>query len=305
VSPRPTSPPSEDFFLRSRPPLGDRALHLHLGEIRIQLEDLDRDVEERLSARYAPYSHSGISGEPAFTIAVRREETDYFITPPPTAEVNPVLLDLRGDTLSFLGYRLAARLLLGSNHGLAVLARGSYEPPERAFENLVRVTVAWQAALRGGALVHAASAVRDGRAYLFFGGTGAGKSTLAASSRRAQVVSDDLSLVLPGPAGSLRLVGSPFRGTFTGGPPIVGSFPVAAALGVMRSEEARVEEVPRSLAFAGLLANHPVVAEFFPQRTGLMEDLEKAFSGVAMARLHFRPDDSFWDAIERWDRERS
>jgi len=305
MSPRPASPPPDEFFLKDRSPLGDHGMRLELGEIRVQLRGLDRDLEEMLCARYAPYSRSGISEEPAFTIAVRREEADYFITPPKEAELNPVLLDLRGDTLSYLGYRLAAQLFLGSAQGLAVLARGSYEPPERAFENLVRVTVAWQAALRGGALVHAASAVRDGRAYLFVGGAGAGKSTLAAVSRRGMVVTDDLSLVLPGSDGTLHLVGSPFRGTYTGGPPVVGSFPVAAALAVVRSEEARIEEIPRALAFARLLANLPFVAEFFPQRGELMKGVEKAFDAVAMARLHFRSDDSFWDAIDRWDRERT
>ena len=60
-----------------------------------------------------------------------------------------------------------------------------------------RAAVAWQAACRGGALVHGASAVRRDRAYLFYGESGAGKSTLSACNRRATVVSDDLSLVLP------------------------------------------------------------------------------------------------------------
>ena len=97
----------------------------------------------------------------------------------------------------YLGYRLAGWFDTQGGTGEILLAHGSFEPADRAFENYVRAAVAWQSLRRGGALVHAASAVRDGRGYLFFGESGAGKSTLSASTRRATILSDDLSLVLP------------------------------------------------------------------------------------------------------------
>ena len=43
-----------------------------------------------------------------------------------------------------------------------------------------------------GALVHAAAVVRRGRAYLFFGKSGDGKSTAAELSRRYEVIGDDV-----------------------------------------------------------------------------------------------------------------
>ena len=73
-----------------------------------------------------------------------------------------------------------------------------------------------------------ASSVRNGKGYLFYGESGAGKSTLAAHDSRGAVASDDLSLVLPGTSGALELIGSPFRGTFTGGDPVRGRHPLAA-----------------------------------------------------------------------------
>jgi hypothetical protein len=179
-----------------------------------------------------------------------------------------------------------------------LLSRGGYEPPERAIENYVRAAVAWQAAERDGALVHAASAVRDGKGYIFFGPADAGKSTLAESNRRGRIVSDDLSLVLSREGGGADLVGSPFRGTYEGGPPVVGRFPLVAGFRVFKSDRARVEEAPRALVLTELIGSLPFVAEAFGLRPDLFARIERCFKEIPLAHLHFSRDDSFWDAID-------
>jgi hypothetical protein len=178
------------------------------------------------------------------------------------------------------------------------ISRGEFEPGIRALENYVRAAVAWQAASRGGALVHAAGAVRNGRGYLFYGASGAGKSTLAASNRRGAIVSDDLSLVLPGADGRLELVGSPFRGTYEEGDPVVGRFPLAAGFRLVQASEPAVREVDRVRALAELVGNLPFVAEAFARRTDLFDRLHAAFASVPLAHLCFTKDDRFWDAID-------
>jgi energy-coupling factor transporter ATP-binding protein EcfA2 len=179
-----------------------------------------------------------------------------------------------------------------------VIARGEFEPALRALENWIRAAVAWRAAAHGGALVHAASAVRRGRAYLFYGESGAGKSTLSASTRRATIVSDDLSLVLPGEGGRLELVGSTFPGTHGGEAPVIGRFPVAAAFRLVKAAEAAIVPVPRVLAFAQLVGNLIFVAEASAVRPDILAAVERAFAKVPLGHLRFRKDDSFWDAID-------
>ena len=298
--PRPSSPPDAEFLRRDRRSPGDRTVRLELGGLALELSGLDDDLQARLLNRYSVYARAGLAESPSMRLSVFADETDYFITPPAVPEPNPVLLALDGDALHYLGYRMAARLEFSARRGVAVLARGTYEPPERAFENLVRVNVAWLAALRGGALVHAASAVHDDRGWFFYGQTGSGKSLMAEKARRGRFVSDDLSLFLPAPDGSLRLIGSPFRGTYAGGAPVVGDFPVAAGFRLLHGDEARVVDVPRPLAFSGLIANLPFVAEFFNVRADLYRDVVEAFQATPLAHLFFRPDDSFWDAVEGW-----
>ncbi len=106
--------------------------------------------------------------------------------------------------MRYLGYKAAGWLDPSKRVGCLLLARGTYEPDVRAIENYVRVAVAWMAATSGGALVHAAGAVWKGKGYIFYGESGAGKSTLAECNKRGQIVSDDLSLVLPGADGKLQ-----------------------------------------------------------------------------------------------------
>jgi hypothetical protein len=48
---------------------------------------------------------------------------------------------------------------------------------------------------------------------------------------------------------------------------------------------------------AELVGNLPFVADSFQVRPDLFEQVERTFADCPLAHLHFRPDDSFWDAI--------
>ena len=181
-------------------------------------------------------------------------------------------------------------------------------------ENVVRVATAWLAIMRGGVLMHSASIVKDGRAYLFFGQSGSGKSTLAALSRRGQVVSDDLTLMLPGAGGAIELVGAPFRGTYTGGAPVTGRYPVTAAFRLRKaalpetpaqsgpSAPSGVEPLKPGMAMAEAIANLPFVVDQLHLRPDLFSRAEKVLSSFPIRQLRFaKQDDSFWDAIEAAD----
>jgi len=294
-----TAPPMS-FFEPSLRAAGDRALTIELGALQIELGSLDEALAELLHTRYTPYSSlEAASDDGALRVRVGLEDRDYFIDPPETPTLNRVVLTCDGERVRYLGYRVAGWFDTSGGRGELLLARGGFEPPERAIENYVRSAVAWQAASRGGALVHAASAVWKGRAYLFYGESGAGKSTLSAANTRARVVSDDLSLVLPSSEGSLELVGSPFRGTYEEGAPVLGRFPLVAGFRIIQDVRADVRPVTRVRAMSELVGNLPFVAEAFPLRPDLFDGVQRAFAGIELAHLHFRKDDSYWEAIEK------
>lgn len=283
------------FFDRPVSAAGDHSVCIALGPLEIQFSGLDATLAATLHERYTPYATPRATRDDALRVDVGSYDVDYFVEPK-SGEVGRLQLACDGDRVRYLSYRVAGWFDTRGGLGLLWLSRGEWEPVLRSFENYIRAAVAWQAASRGGALVHAASAVLDGRGYLFYGESGAGKSTLSACNRRARIVSDDLSLILPDEDG-VALVGSPFRGTYEEGDPVEGSFPLRAGFRLIQSERAEVQPVPRVRALAELVGNLPFVAEAFRGRPDLFARVQQSFDGVALAHLHFRKDDSYWDAI--------
>ena len=293
------TPPPPKFFAEPRPPAGAARFGLSLAEIRIEVEGLDAELAAAMRARYGSYADSGVEQEnAALRVRLAREAVDYFIEPPTSAEFNPVWLACDGTLIRYVGHQLAGWFDTRARRGEILLSRGTYEPELRALENYVRCAVAWCAAERGGALVHAASAVRNGKGYLFFGASGAGKSTLASVNARGRVVSDDLSLVLPRRGGGLDLVGHPFVGPMETEEPAVGRVPLSAGFRIVKAVTAEVRAVPRPLVFGQLVGSLTFVAEAFQQRPDVFASVEAAFAEVPLLHLHFLKDDSYWDAID-------
>ena len=291
-------PPTRAELGEHRDALGRRSFGLRLDRVRIRLDGLDDELADRLAARFAGFAGPIHAGEDAIRVRVGREERDYFIDPPEFPESNPVLTAVEPGVVRYLGYRVGGWFEPEGGEGVLWLARGEYEPAERAVENYLRCAVACRAVRSGGALVHAASSVRNGYGFLFFGNSGAGKSTLAAADRRGRIVSDDLSLVLPGREAGLDLVGTPFRGTYEGGAMVHGRFPLAAGFRLAQARTARVRDVPRRVAFAGLVANLPFVVDALDADPGAVDRVRTAFDSIPLRVLEFRKDDTFWDAIE-------
>jgi hypothetical protein len=292
------SPPPMELLRAPRPPMGAASVRVALDDLALVLTGLDDHVAGRLAERFGTFATSPADGD-GLMIAVADAGVEYFIPPPGRPAMNPVLLACDGEQVRYAGYRAAGWFDTGPGRGGLLLASGTIEPPERAIENYVRAAVAWQAASRGGALVHAASAVWRDRGYLFFGESGAGKSTLSASNRRARVVSDDLSLVLPAADGGLDLVGTPFRGTYEEGEAVPGRFALAAGFRIVKDTRAAVRQASRVLLLAGLVGNLPFVADSLGVRDDLFTAIERSFASLPLAYLHFRKDDSYWDAIDR------
>jgi hypothetical protein len=293
------APPPMEFFDLAWPDAGASRFGLGLDELHIELTGLDECVAAALAERYGPYALDRASDDgSALRVRCVADPRDHFIEPLGEAEFNPIWIACDGTRIRYLSYLIAGWFDTATRTGLLVMAQGHVEPELRAIENFLRCAVAWEAATRGGALIHGASAVRHERAYVFFGESGAGKSTLSAVTARADIVSDDLSLVLPARSGGLDLVGSPFRGTYEGGAPVLGRFPLAAAFRILKGAEAEVCAVPRAIVLGQLVGNLTFVAEAFGARPDLFASNEAAFASVPLRHLRFRKDDSYWDAID-------
>jgi hypothetical protein len=290
-----------EAFERYRDPAGPRVLRLDLSGVAVELAGLPETLAEAMIARYRPFlgSGDGAGGGHPLRVAVRAAPLDYFIPPPPAdaAEYYRAPTAYDGSIFRLTTYRMAAWFDVRRREGQVLLGEGGFDPAPRAMENFLRAAVAWLAIDRGGFFLHGAGIVRRGRCYLFYGPTGAGKSTLSAQSREGAVVSDDLSLLLRESDG-LYAVGSPFRGTYQGGAPVTGRFPVAGFYRLRKDQETSVRPGDAG-CFADLLGNLPWVVDQLPRFPEFIDQVRRSVQGCRFAYLHFRKDEDFWPAIDR------
>jgi hypothetical protein len=146
-----------------------------------------------------------------------------------------------------------------------------------------------------GLVVHAASLVRDGGAYLFCGPSGSGKTTVARLSTDATLLSDELSIVRIA-EGHAVCFGTPFRGELAlagedRAAPLVGIYFLhhggRHALEALRPGQALARLLPNVLFFA---READVTAAVFRIAADLVE-------AVPCFDLSFRPDPGFWEVI--------
>jgi hypothetical protein len=169
-----------------------------------------------------------------------------------------------------------------------------------ALQNFVRAAVAFLLPSRGGAAIHAAGIVLDGRGFVLPGASGAGKSTAAAlaESRGALVASDDLVLV-DGAGGRAELLGSPFRSSHPTACPR-GRWPLAGILLPEKGPEARLDPAPRWAVKARLLSNMTFVADLVGEDPRVGAVVERLAGEVPSAVLTFARDPSFVDLLRRF-----
>src|SRR5439155_11243653 len=104
------------------------------------------------------------------------------------------------------------------------------------------------------------------------------KSTLAAMSAEGRVISDDLTLVLPRDE-ELVAAGGPFRGTYTKGDPVVGTFPIAGFYR-LRKDETTFVRAGDDACFADLLGNLPFVVDQLPRHSHLIDRVRASVAGA-------------------------
>lgn len=164
-----------------------------------------------------------------------------------------------------------------------------------SIDTVIRIVHTLILARSGGFLLHASSAVRDGRAFLFSGLSGAGKTTLVRlAPPDVRVLTDEISYVRPAPG--YTAFGTPFFGELG----IVGenvSAPIAALYFLAKGEDNRIEPMPAAEAARRLLRN----ILFFAEDAQLVKLVFRSacdfLQAVPACRLTFVPDARVWESI--------
>jgi hypothetical protein len=165
-----------------------------------------------------------------------------------------------------------------------------------AIDSVLRIVHTLILARQGGFLVHAASAVRDGRAFLFAGVSGAGKTTISRlAPSDATLLTDEVSYVRR--EGEQYLAcGTPFAGELAK----VGenlSAPLRTLFLLEKGPKNRMEPVATSEAARLLMRN----ILFFADDPGLVKLVFQSacefVERIPVRRLIFVPDQRVWEMI--------
>jgi hypothetical protein len=185
-----------------------------------------------------------------------------------------------------------------------------------SLDSVLRIVHSLILAECGGFLLHSASAICDGRAYLFSGVSGAGKTTMTRlAPADITLLTDEISYVRPNhdrpsnvrpsndrPSGhGYHAFGTPFSGELAKAGENCAA-PIAALFFLEQGPENRFDELPPADAVRRLMRN----ILFFAEDKGLVDKLFATacdfVARVPIRRLTFYPDGRVWDLVRNFDR---
>ena len=209
--------------------------------------------------------------------------------------------------------------------GRWVLTRGDFraewQPEQRrgwvrqtanpyAIDSVLRIVHTLLLAEAGGFLLHAASAIRNGKAFLFSGKSEAGKTTLARlAPAEVTLLSDEISYIRratrgldgrgrpsPQDQGGYIAYGTPFAGELAKAGENV-SAPITALYFLEKAAQQRVEPLGTSEALFRLMQNILFFAEDEVLVRQVFEAAGEFVLNVPAYRLAFAPEAGVWELI--------
>ncbi len=166
---------------------------------------------------------------------------------------------------------------------------------EYALDSLLRVLLSWILLPRSGFLLHAATILLHGRACIFTGRSGAGKSTMASLAPAGSVLTDEISLLCSTEAG-WHAHGTPFWGEFRAGDSQAAA-PVAGVFQIVQAPRNRAHRLRPTEAIRMLLPNVLFFSADPAANRLLLDILVRVATDIPCYRLEFHRDPSVWEAL--------
>ena len=169
-------------------------------------------------------------------------------------------------------------------------------PNPYSIDSVLRIVHSLALAKQGGFMVHAASAIRGERAFLFAGVSGAGKTTISrVAPPEATLLTDEVSYVRR-EGGRYFACGTPFAGELAR----VGenrSAPLSTLFLLEKGPENKIEAIPQTEAVQRLMRNILFFAHDAELVRLVFQSACEFASVVPIRKLIFVPDRRVWDII--------
>jgi hypothetical protein len=254
-----------------------------IGDVPVRVNTADADFLAMLQDRYAGFVSAELNAEFDFDVDL----------------VLPALADPDADVS--VRHRAGRWFMQRGDF------RAEWEPAARrgsirqsanpySIDAVLRIVHTLVLAKQGGFLLHSASAVRNGKAFLFAGVSGAGKTTISRlAPADATLLTDEISYVRKLDQGYVAF-GTPFTGELAK----LGentSAPVAAVYLLAQGPENRIDPVAVADAGRELLANMLFFAEDQEMVHWAFQAACDFVDRVPVYRLTFMPDARVWEMI--------
>ena len=266
--------------LRLRPQ--PQPLVIEVGSVPIQLRSSDPRFRKLIEKRYAGFLNP--SAIPVCRFEIHLTSNARLIDQDLTVFKRGSVWRLeRGDFL--------AELDLRCREGWIRQTANPY-----SIDSVLRITHSLLLATEGGFLLHASSAMRNGRAFLFAGVSGAGKTTMARlAPPDATLLTDEISYVRRAGSG-YQAHGTPFAGELAR-PGANLSAPLDTLFLLEKAPANSVHPVAQRLAASAFLRHVLFFAEDAELVSRVFESALEFVSRVNIARLAFQPDARVWELI--------
>ncbi len=256
---------------------------VEIGGMPIALRTQDNSFRQLLARRYAGFVDSSASPRFEFDIELTKR--------PASAPDDDVRVEMRNGTWRLRRGDFRAQWDPAAGRGRIRQSANPY-----SIDSVLRIVHTLILAREGGFLLHSAGAIRNGRAFLFSGVSGAGKTTISRlAPLDVTLLTDEVSYVRH-VDGTYRACGTPFAGELAR----VGencSAPIDSLFFLKQGPENRIEPMAKSEAILRLMRN----ILFFAGDAGLVENVFRSacefVERVPVRRLTFTPDSRVWDLI--------
>lgn len=250
----------------------------------ILLHMQDDSFRRLLARRYAGFVESD---------ATPRFEFDIELTPPSRkAPDEDVQVNLRNGTWRLQRGDFRAQWDPGAGRGRIRQSANPY-----AIDSVLRIVHTLILAREGGFLLHSAGAIRNGRAFLFSGVSGAGKTTISRlAPPDVTLLTDEVSYIRR-VDGCYLACGTPFAGELAR----VGencSAPIDSLFFLKQGPENKIETMSKPEIVRRLMRNILFFADDSKLVRNVFQSACDFVERVPVQRLTFTPDSRVWNLIQ-------
>jgi hypothetical protein len=228
-------------------------------------------------------------------------EIDSFLKfPVDEYEFRRFLLQEDNDYIYFWTYHLAGYVEKNSWNANAYLCIEQAKKALFILNDFILSYLAWFSIFHGGFILHGASIIKNGKAYLFFGPPEAGKTTAArlSFSLDLNIISDEYSMVLLN-GDEYKVFRPPQRKSLTRLENWQKGYPIGGIYKLVKAKEHKVEKIPKPIMISELLANLLFAHGYNVLGKHAIDNICKMVDKIKYGKLHFKKDYYFWEVIEQ------